>query len=389
MYHLTITAMCKSNPPWRSLRWGLKQPACRLRYRVSVKGLAATPERFSWDARLFTPTLNYLPGLPRTHEPFASVTYPRFGSMGVDMFCSFRDGKAGLGNDHLYLYRPETGRFSYVGKHLTGVNSNPYVHGIDYRNGRLHITWVYRGFVHYDGWDDPLDTKHKQQAGPNGAANNHNICYAFSDDKGYTWKNAKGSAVASLKHGETITNDSDGVVAFAIPRGSGLSNQESQAVDHLDGVHILNRGYDAQGQYVWKHYYRPSEGKVTHETSQAPPPIDFHGRAENMQGGWEDRRLDSIVGNQRGQLAITSDGRLYIVLPKATTSTISILSATRARSYKDYVRVWEGTGLHGEPLIDTYRLQEDGVLSLFIRQSGGEPGSSMRVVVADFNLALV
>jgi len=237
-----------------------KRRGLRLRYRVSVRGLATTPERFSWHPDLFTPTLDYLPGLPSTHKPFGYVTYPRFGVMGHDMFCSFRDGKAGLGDDHLYIYRAEAGHFSYVGKHLTGVQSNPYVHGIDYQNGRLHISWVYRAFVHYDGWDDPLDTKHKQQAGPNSAANNHNICYAFSDDKGYTWKNAGGKVVASLERGETVTNYSDGIVAVEIPKRSGLSNQESQAVDLTGGMHILNRGRTSEGAYVWKHYYRPSEG---------------------------------------------------------------------------------------------------------------------------------
>lgn len=182
--------------------------------------------------------------------------------MGDDMFCSFRDGKAGLGNDHLYLYSGSTGLFTYVGAHLTGIWSSPYVHGMDYRNGRLHASWVYRGFVHYDGWDDPLDTKHKQQAGPNGAENNHNICYAYSDDKGYTWKNGAGQTIANLRNGGTITNDAPGLVAFDIPKNSGLINQESQAVDGDGGVHVLNRDTTDGGDGpTWKHYYRSPCGK--------------------------------------------------------------------------------------------------------------------------------
>lgn len=178
------------------------------------------------------------------------------------MFCSFRDGKAGLGNDHLYLYSGSTGLFTYVGAHLTGVLSNPYVHGMDHRNGRLHVSWVYRGFVHYEGWDDPLDTKHKQQAGPNGAENNHNICYAYSDDKGHTWKNGAGQIIAQLKDGDTITNDAKGIVAFEIPQNSGLTNQEAQAVDQEGGVHVLNRDTIHGGpELMWKHYYRSPSGK--------------------------------------------------------------------------------------------------------------------------------
>lgn len=211
--------------------------------------------------------MDHLPGLPRTHRHFGYVTYPRFGFLGDDMFCSLRDGKSGLGSDYLYVYSGSKRQFDFVGAHLTGLHSNPYVHGMDYRSGRLHVSWVYRGFVHYDGWDDPLDTKHKQQAGPNGAENNHNICYAYSDDKGRTWKNGAGSVVADLGEGETITNDAEGIVAFEIPKGSGLTNQEAQAVDQDGGVHVLNRDTMDGGECaMWKHYYRSPEGGCCFQT---------------------------------------------------------------------------------------------------------------------------
>ncbi|KKY35260.1 putative dockerin type 1 [Diaporthe ampelina] len=213
-----------------------------LRYRYSIRGVAQDPTAFSWSSSLFTPTLDYLPGIPSTHKHFSYVTYPRLGALDEStMFMSLRDGKAGLGSDHLYLYRSSAGFWEFVGTPLTGVQSNPYVHGWDFRGGRLHVTWVYRGFVHYEGWDDPADTRHKQQAGPNGAENNHNICYAYSEDLGHTWKNGHGKVIADLRKGETIDNSSEGIVAFAIPKGSGLMNQEAQAVDQDGGVHILNR----------------------------------------------------------------------------------------------------------------------------------------------------
>ncbi len=195
------------------------------------------------------------------------MTYPRFGLLGDDMFCSFRDGKAGLGNDYLYIYRGSTGRFDFVGAHLTGIHSNPYVHGMDCRSGKLHVTWVYRGFVHYEGWDDLLDTKHKQQAGPNGSENNHNICYAFSDDKGYTWRNGAGRVIADLTKGGTIDNDAEGIVAVEIPKHSGLSNQEAQAVDQEGGIHVLNRDTLDGGECrMWKHHYRSPHGECCFQT---------------------------------------------------------------------------------------------------------------------------
>jgi len=315
---------------------------------------------------LFTPTLDYLPGLSREHKPFHYVTYPRFGPMGRDIFCSLRDGKAGLGDDHLYVYQSSLGRFTYLGILLTGVQSNPYVHGLDYRNGRLHVTWVYRGFVHYEGWDDPADVKHKQQAGPNGAENNHNICYAYSDDEGWSWKNSQGSVIAS-RHpgstvGNTIRNDSPGIVVFEIPKGHGLTNQESQAVDQHGGVHILNRD-TLEGNLLWKHYYRS--------------PTD---------GVWTQRAIRPVTGGKRGRLAVSRDGDLYIILPDASTSTMWIMKASRQSGYSSYERVWTGHGLSGEPLVDTTRLEYDNALSVFLRKDVKGQPDKKDVVVLDFTL---
>ncbi|KAL2022105.1 hypothetical protein VTK56DRAFT_6149 [Thermocarpiscus australiensis] len=334
-----------------------------LRYRYSVRGLANDPGKFKWTPALFTPTLDYLPGLPSTHRHFGYVTYPRLGFLGDDMFCSFRDGKAGLGNDHLYHYSASTGFYTYIGAHLTGIQSNPYVHGMDYRNGRLHVTWVYRGFVHYDGWDDPLDTKHKQQAGPNGAENNHHVCYAYSDDKGYTWKNGDGKVIADLREGGSITNDAEGIVAFEIPKNSGLTNQEAQAVDQDGGVHILNRDTTDGGHHpMWKHYYKP--------------PI----------GPWTQQSLRPVSGSARGRLAISQTGDLYIVLPDAAASEMRILKASKASGYSSYDEVWVGRGLAGEPLADSARLEHDNVLSLLVLTENEGNTRERNVAVMDFPL---
>ena len=155
---------------------------------------------------------------------------------------------------------------------------------------------VYRAFVHYEGWDDPEDTKHKQQAGPNGAENNHNICYAYSDDKGYTWHNNDGAIIASLKDGGSIRNDSPGIVVFGIPKGRGLTNQESQAIDQQGGAYILNRD-TMDGQLLWKHYYRS--------------PLD---------GVWSQRAIRPVSGGTRGRMAVSKAGDLYIILPEPSMS---------------------------------------------------------------------
>ncbi|KAM7205729.1 hypothetical protein V8F20_002962 [Naviculisporaceae sp. PSN 640] len=370
-----------------------------LRYRHSIPNLVAlSPADFQWTGSLFSSTLSYLPGISASHRPFRDVTYPRFGFIGSnDMFLSFRDGKAGLGNDHLYIYQPSyepdapesgqhtcTGKFTYAGQHLTGLNSNPYVNGITYsqHDTKLHITWVYRGFVDYPGWDDPFDTKHKQQAGPNGAENNHDLCYAYSQDGGYTWRNGNGEVIADLNRCEnkasliteenlvpnTITNNAPGIVAFKISKGSGLMNQEAQAVDAQGRIHVLNRDscVNSDKKVTWKHYFR-----------------------DPLNGKWISHALPIIPGSKRGRLATrttTSQASqrndrakthtdLYIIFPgSATDSTFRILRASSVDNFAAYTQVWSSDQLGddglrlkllGEPLVDSPRLEYDHVLSLF------------------------
>ena len=153
----------------------------------------------------------------------------------------------------------------------------------------MHITWVWRDFVPYEGWDDPLDTKHKQQAGPNGMENNHDVCYVYCDDgKGEVWRNNQGAVVADFSKekqdgevggdgsegrdgygdgikglGQTVRNDSEGIVVWKVGKGKGLMNQEAQAVDWDGGVHVLNRDWEGEGgRYEWKHYHREPRGEL-------------------------------------------------------------------------------------------------------------------------------
>ncbi|KAK7963412.1 hypothetical protein PG988_010386 [Apiospora saccharicola] len=350
------------------------------------------------------PTLHHLPGLESSvpHDELLSyITYPRFGQLGDDLWFSFRTGKAGLGDDHLYLYSASRGAYSSFSPSsatgastattpfLKGIQNNPYIHGLDSRGGTLYVTWVYRDFVWYEGWDDPADTKHKQQAGPNSAANNRDLCYAYSSPTttvaetgqeptllpaGQIWRNGAGDVIADLARGESITPSSPGVTAFRIPKGSGLTNQEAQAVDHGGGVHVLNRDScpssdpksggpdndDKDGtiqEVKWKHYYRDPTTKT-----------------------WTSRALPcGYVSGKRGRLAVSRDDDLYIVLPGGG-SRLSIWRAAKSDAYSTYSLVWSSstTTTQGEmfpltePLVDTYRLDHDNVLSVFTRRYAAE-----------------
>ncbi|KAK6840691.1 hypothetical protein PG995_015901 [Apiospora arundinis] len=341
---------------------------------------------------------------PRAFKPHAEllsyITYPRFGQLGPDLWFSFRTGKAGLGDDHLYLYSASRGAYSslsssfpkLVGNNgvdngiatpttttpfLKGVQNNPYIHGLDARNGVLYVTWVYRDFVWYKGWDDPADTKHKQQAGPNSAANNRDLCFAYSSPSsshpplssspsssspsktataeeedttkssvaGQVWRNGTGNVVADLRRGESITPFSPGVTAFRIPKGAGLMNQEAQAVDHDGGVH----------------------GSSEMETLLPRP------RHQSL----DVRALPcGYVSGKRGRLAVSRDGDLFFILP-GVDNGMSIWKAAKRGGYSAYEQVWSSSSSSSgeeeafpltEPLVDAYRLDHDNVLSVFTRR---------------------
>ncbi|RYP23826.1 hypothetical protein DL765_000903 [Monosporascus sp. GIB2] len=351
------------------------QVGYRVRYRYSLPKVALSPEAFEWQPKLFTSTLSQLPGLESEDELFGYITYPRFGRLGEDLWFSWRTGKAGLGDDHLSVYRAGTGRHELMGgsasasgTYLKGVDGNPYIHGLHHRDGRLHATWVWRSFVWYEGWDDPADTKHKAQAGPNSAQNNHDICYAYSDDGGRTWCNGAGERVADLSRGESIRPDSPGIVAFEIPRGSGLHNQESQAIDHFGGVHVLNRD-NLDGEQRWKHFYRSPDG------------------------AWTKRALPHVkgpYGGKRGQVVVSRDDDLYFVLPDTETPTLTILKASKDDGYSTYELAWRKEGFPPtDPLVDETRLDYDNVLSVYTRAVTEEVDAgakSNNVVVLDFQL---
>ncbi|KAH8159802.1 hypothetical protein CIB48_g8438 [Xylaria polymorpha] len=364
-----------------------------LRYRHSIAGVATSPEEVSWGPELFTPTQSTLPGLAASTELLGYITYPRFVTRGRDLLFTFRTGKAGLGDDHLCVYtassaadhtnsntsepaKTELGAYKFLGTHLKGVRNNPYIHGLDASadGQRLHTTWVYREFVPYDGWDDPLDTKHKTQAGPNAATNNRDLCYAWSSDGGVRWRNRANDVVADLERGEGILPSAPGIVAFAIPKGSGLTNQEAQAVDPEGGVHVLNRdGLDADGVVRWRHYYLSPRGELGADDTDA----------------WTRRALpyvEGVYGGKRGQLAVSRDGDLYFVLPHHADPVLTILRASKASRYAEYELVWRGEGFPPtEPLVDKARLAHDNVLSVFTRAFTGSE-SNVDVVVLDFQL---
>ncbi|KAF2144280.1 uncharacterized protein K452DRAFT_285520, partial [Aplosporella prunicola CBS 121167] len=337
-----------------------------LRYRSSAYGVATNPEKHAWQPSLFTETLNSLPGLSPS-QLTEGVTYPRFVSMDDDMLFTYRVGQAGSGSDVLYHYSSTSHVYTFLGTHLTGEGNSPYINGLDYRNGKLHVSWTYRKFVEFEGANDPNSTVHKAQAGPNGPENNYSLCYMYSTDKGQSWNTSDGKDIANmsseLNEKKTVRPSTEGITVFDIPINSGILNQESQSADGLGGFHVLNRE-KWNGVETWTVYSRSPSGAWMHTPIQGFKPTET---------------------GSRGSVCTTEKGNIWAVLPGNTDSSLSLVRSLESEDYMMFETMWKGDGFDGEPLLDQMRLEEEGILSVFTRTDKDEAGRR-KVVVIDFDL---
>ncbi|ORY58348.1 hypothetical protein BCR35DRAFT_295883 [Leucosporidium creatinivorum] len=343
-----------------------------LRYRHSLRDLISDPDTAFWHPTSFSAPLNYLPGLELLHKPdyFEDVTYPRFLSLDSGALAfEFRVGISGLGNDLLFIYSGSTANSSWSkrGVYLQGVKNNAYINGIDSDSrGTLHATWTYRDYV-------PVTMEQsRQQAGPNGPENNHDLCYAYSPSEedgsgpGLRWFAADGRQIATSEE-QPILPSTPGILAFDIPKYSGILNQEAQAVDLSGNVHVLNRELVGELEH-WFHY-----SLMNQQWSRRPLPI-----------------LPLSQTSARGKLLVSPQmSKLHFLLP--LQDHLAILSASSFAGEAEWETVATIQGAGGEkgmePLFDRYRLTRgDGVLSLFLGVEIEGEGSRREVKVIDLQL---
>jgi autotransporter-associated beta strand protein len=210
----------------------------------------------------------------------ARVTYPAFLSDHQDnlMFLC-RSGGSGSGDIVFFEYDAATGQWTVVAKRLFGstgtyaawnnsTSRNAYLHDIlSDGNGRLHVSWV---------WREAAATW----------ASNHDLNYAYSDDRGRTWKNNAGAQIADATRGEQITIDSPGIIVWPIPVYSWLMNQCGMTLDSRNNPHVATYhmeevlvpatvAHDPPPAERWRlnyyHYWRDDDG-VWHRRGPLPKP---------------------------------------------------------------------------------------------------------------------
>jgi hypothetical protein len=329
-----------------------------LRYRRSRAGVALEPGKFAWGPELFGATTSELiPG-----QAVTDVTYPQFfEAPGERLQLVFRTGSSGDGDWHLWEY--EDGAWTRLGVFMGAKGDyqgspdrcgypDQFRYGPD---GRLHVTWCWR--------EEPA------------LATNHDFCWAYSEDRGRTWRNGAGVEIA--RTGERpITVDSPGIVVDAIPYQWGQMNTTTAFVDAAGRVHSVrwrNPREAAAGNmnladWRYYHYWRGSDGV------------------------WHDVRLP--VHGRKPQLAVARDGRAFLVFCKGdnvdyhdavASGHLQVAMATEGSGWTDWRVVYESKALFiSEPLLDIPRWVAEEVLSVYAQEEPAVPGEPSALHVLDF-----
>ncbi|MEV6305752.1 BNR repeat-containing protein [Actinoplanes sp. NPDC051861] len=309
----------------------------QFRYRKSVAGLATSS---TWTTGGFGAVQSSL-----TSTSMAVVTYPQFfAHPDGTLQLAIRTGYSGTGDEVLYEYK--SGGWSYIGEFIDGTTAgnNAYLFGIEYdnydpANPLLHVTWTVR---------ETSD-----------ASTNHDLFYAYSKDKGRTWRNNAGTVVAT-SGSSPLRSDSAGLRVWGIGQNRGLINQESQVVDAGGIVHVLashlpasaasNSNFtSARETAVLVHYWRDKASKVWHQTY-----------------------TPFLERSARGDIAVDSRDNLYVASGDSSTRKLHIQTASKASGWADWtIRYTSGAIYYSDPLIDHQRLKSLGTLSIFAPRYGG------------------
>jgi hypothetical protein len=333
-------------------------------YVKSEAGLASNPGAVSWSASRFGAVQRSLDGVS-----LGSITYPRFITTPEGRLqLSYRTGGSGNGTMELAEYSGSTwtrlGRWSsasgsYSRNGATSSTRNLYLHGISYGpGGRLHAAFTWR-----EGNSAVMCNR--------GGLANHDTGYVYSDDRGRTWRNNFGQALATTGSSTLVSVSSPGHVVDPLSVDHALINQESQAIDSAGNPHAII-------SYV--------PGRYTQCVSNFVQQRISYGRAfhvwRDSAGTWRKMEIPvPLNAFGRSQLVLDNENNAYVVMPYGR-----IVTASAASGWTDWTVRFDGSGLNafGEVVVDRSRVPS-GVLSiLYQRRSSGTTPSPIRVV--DFRL---
>lgn len=243
-----------------------------LHYRVSALGAANHPDEVEWSAALFGPVTDRLGSV----GPINKLTYPRFfNAPNGNLMFYYRYVTSGNGDSTLQEYDAQThdwtlglGRFvardigEYTRDGETSIYRCAYMNNLTFSGTRLHASWVWRD-------------RFKKTS----AANQHDICYSYSDDYGRTWRNNVGSVIGETGSSEVIHLDTRGLIVAPVDCGYRLTNQNGHYAYPDGSIHVMVLQSLRKGERpVYWHYWRNAKGQWNHEV------LPFSGGRPKIRG---------------------------------------------------------------------------------------------------------
>jgi hypothetical protein len=287
------------------------------------------------------------------------VTYPRFlNDANGSLYLMYRLGGSGNGENYLHRYDGAAGAWTRLGKVFdsrgtyapwnNSTTRNAYLHDLLFdRTNRLHASWVFR------------------EAGATWASN-HDLHYAYSDDRGLTWRNNAGQKRADLAAGDPLELADAGLVVREIPVYSWLMNTGCLALDSKNRPHVVTfklpearrpakLAHDPPEEIVrqlrFVHYWRSDDGQW-----RGGEPIADEGARGRLR---------------RGDIVFGRDDTLYFVYsPRDSNEGFRCLQAAAKDQWQDWVSYPltgpDVTGLDASKH-DRRRWLEKGILSFTVK----------------------
>ncbi len=310
-----------------------------LRYRASAANVTTgTPG--AWTAAVFGAETSKMGG-----QTLSGVTYPNFvrdanGSLGF--FYRYGTSSTGYWQTRDYDGTTATPSWSNAFIYDSGTGSDPgtgsgsrtaYPNGFSIdRNNRYHMTFVWR-----------------EDVNGGGDGTNHDLCYAYSDDKGLTWRNNGGAVIASQAGGTKISIASPGLVVRSIPQGNGLMNTQGQDVDASGRIHSL--------------MYHRDTAKSSATVSTFTPSVSsyFHYCRDGL-GNWHRSQIPFDCTGARPRMYFDANDNAVAVL---ADGSLRVFAATKASNWTDWTLVNSEANYLSDSVADRGLFRETGVLSVF------------------------
>lgn len=278
--------------------------------------------------------------LPMTSQKEDKVTYPEFYRLSDgNLLFFYRDGSSGRGDLMINYYDCHTQCWSQRQDNLISGEGerNAYWQTTIDAQGTIHLSWV---------WRETPDV-----------ATNHDMCYAKSEDNGFTWRKSTGE-IYTLP----ITQDT-AEYTCRIPQNSFLMNQTAMCTDSLGRPYIATYWRPAGSDIPQYHLiYHNGHSWQTQQVTQRITPFDISGTGS--------RRIPF----SRPQILVDTRGKTdktYMIFRDAERGdkvSVAVCDDLQAQVWRvedltaTSVTMWE-------PSYDTELWQRDYNLHLFVQNT--------------------